>query len=1521
MRPRTTARSARLVALLAAVAVTSAGMVIPAAGEPSSGSDPAVSDPGRAGSEGKFTASALEELQELEQQETTDFWIRFEDQADLSAARDIADWDERGQYVYDALTATAKAAQADVVERLEAAGTDYVPYWISNSILVEDGTLDLAENVATRAAVEGIHEQVVMEHIAPQAQGTTQGATPPTTDDAAAGGVAWGVEAINAPDVWAQGITGTGITVASLDTGVDVEHPALAERYRGRGPGAALANDYNWLDLPGLCDGSPCDFNAHGTHTTGTMVGDDGAGNQVGVAPGASWIAADCVDNCAYDQYLQAAQWMLAPTRADGTDPSPAMRPHVVNNSWGIPASSQGSIPVDWMADEVAAWEAAGIFGVWAAGNEGSATTCRSARLPASFAHTYSVGGFDVDGDLFSGSARGPGDDDETTPDITAPGVDVRSSVPGGGYRDTFTGTSMATPHVSGAVALLWSAAPALIGDIEGTIALLDRTAIDTPDDQCGGVPENNNVWGEGKLDVAALIEVAPVDGTGVLTGTVTDESGAPVVGAELRLGGGRDRVLVTDADGSYSVTVLPGDYGVSASAFGFLPSDPVEVDLADGATERLDITLTTAPRFTLSGTLRDDAGHQLAGATVTVTAPRAPTFSATTDAQGGYTVEDLPDGAYHLQATGSHCTDDRTVDVDVEGDTEHDVTLDQRTDDTGYTCVVGESGAQTGDTQLETTKAKFGGNVATTELPFTFPFYGENYPEVTVSENGWLSFLPQDGAWPNRPGPGSYTLPDGRKNPNAAIFVYHQVFALDDQSGIYTATTTVDGAEAFVIEWRNLKQYSGQSRSTYSATLYADGRVELGYGDSGPDPITGVRAMIGIENAAGTDGFEYAYNAPDAVHEGSSVLFARPVWGRVSGTLVDARDQRPLADVEVRLVPAGGGPARHVWTAADGTYAMSAAPGTYDVSIAEPGYRRVTERIVVDQDLEEFQVSPQLRTGAADVSGGARTLELVQGESTTIDVGVSNIGTARLTASVGTMVPTGSLDAPPGPGAGTYPPSQEEPSAPGAERAPTSRGTAIGAIYSSARIPFGVAVTPDGEVWSSGAGPSPGGTLTVHENYRYSRSGELLDKDDSRLSSTEQLRGLVWNSTIDEMCQAVSRGDGTSVIRCYDDELDVTREIEGAWSGSAAYDVAYNPETDVFYVTVPADDEIVTLAGTTHDEPGKTLSRCVPEGRDAVGLAYNTTSGTLWMSAQMAERALVQLDPADCRTLRVAAAPPDVIDNAVWGLATDVTGNLWIVDRLTQRLRLVDVGDPQLTPVSWVSARSKPAHLLSGQRTRIPVTIDTADLAPGTYTTDLAVVSDAGRAPVVRRSLTVEVVAPYTVAVDVGGPGLTDRAGNVWAADRVLSSEPLPDGEPDWGRFGGSRVDATKKAIARTHDDALYRTARTGAVGYTFRDLPAGSYEVELGLVELRPHPPRGKRVIDVLVDGRAVIRGLDVASEAGGLTALNRTVTVEHLGGDLDVALRPHTRNHTPGLAALSVVQRSVGQPANPVEPGGWA
>jgi subtilisin family serine protease len=235
------------------------------------------------------------------------------------------------------------------------------------------------------------------------------------------------------------------------------------------------------------------------------MVGDDGGANQIGVAPDAEWIEADPLpDGGEHDQaLLDAGQWIIAPTNLNNKKPKPQLRPNIVSNSWGLFGASN-----TWYQATVDAWIAAGIFPAWAAGNEGP--SCSSLRNPGSYPESYTMGAYDINNAIASFSSRGPSPlgGGTTKPNIAAPGVNVRSSIPTNGYGSN-SGTSMATPHVAATVALIWSAVPSLIGNIPATRKILSSTAHAVKATTCGGDKGFNDVWGHGRLDAFAAVTKA----------------------------------------------------------------------------------------------------------------------------------------------------------------------------------------------------------------------------------------------------------------------------------------------------------------------------------------------------------------------------------------------------------------------------------------------------------------------------------------------------------------------------------------------------------------------------------------------------------------------------------------------------------------------------------------------------------------------------------------------------------------------------------------------------------------------------------------------------------------------------------------------------------------------------------------------------------------------------------------------------------------------------------------------------
>ncbi|GHJ45688.1 hypothetical protein Cs7R123_30300 [Catellatospora sp. TT07R-123] len=522
---------------------------------------------------------------------STGFLVYLRDRADLSPAASAASSTERATRVYTALTATAATSQRDVRALLDDRKVSYRSFWIANALLVT-GDQSVVDALAAEPSVASIAPSKTYPLVQP-----IQG-----TDQATVNAVEWGLDNIKAPQVWSEyGVRGEGIVVANIDSGVQYDHPALVGKYRGN-TGGTFSHDYNWFDPTGICTGgTPCDNNDHGTHTMGTMVGDDGAGNVIGVAPGAKWIAAKgCeVNTCSDASLLAAAQWVLAPTDRAGNNPRPDLHPDVVNNSWG---GSGGDL---WYEDSVDAWIAAGIFPMFSNGNEGP--NCGTAGSPGDYPQSYSAGAYNSGNVIAGFSSRGASEvDGGIKPNIAAPGVNVRSSVPGGGY-DSFSGTSMASPHVAGTVALLWSAAPALKGDIDATKALLDDTAVDVDSLGCGGTVDDNNNFGEGRLDAYAAVTAAPRGPHGTVTGTVTDAAtGTVLAGATVSVPG---RTVTTAANGSFELSVPAGANEVTASKYGYHASTQT-VTVAEDATVTQNFALTPAPMVTVSGKVTDGSGH-----------------------------------------------------------------------------------------------------------------------------------------------------------------------------------------------------------------------------------------------------------------------------------------------------------------------------------------------------------------------------------------------------------------------------------------------------------------------------------------------------------------------------------------------------------------------------------------------------------------------------------------------------------------------------------------------------------------------------------------------------------------------------------------------------------------------------------------------------------------------------------------------------------------------------------------------
>ncbi len=415
-------------------------------------------------------------------------FVVMKQQADVGAINATGTPAQKRASVYAYLTAFADRTQAPLRAELRRDGLSFTPYYLLNGILVDDG-----EQARIWLSRRDDVDRVLLN---PRLRPIPSAGAPMTGDLPAPTGPEWNIAEVKAPAVWATGDTGRGIVIGGSDTGVDRQHPALMANFRG--------GTDSWYD-PWNGASAPVDEQGHGTHTMGSAVGSGG----IGVAPGALWMA--CVNlgrnmaNPAY--YLDCMQFMLAPFGRGGNafagDPSRGA--DIQTNSWGCPPME--GCDARSLQPAVNALAEAGVFFVAAAGNEGP--RCGSIDdAPAPYPATFTVGAVDRHGDIASFSSRSSATNAVGKPDLVAPGVDVVSALPGGGYG-SLDGTSMATPQVAGVVALMWSANPALRGDVAETARILRQTTqtayASADSDPCTGPAQ----IGSGLVNAAGAVAMA----------------------------------------------------------------------------------------------------------------------------------------------------------------------------------------------------------------------------------------------------------------------------------------------------------------------------------------------------------------------------------------------------------------------------------------------------------------------------------------------------------------------------------------------------------------------------------------------------------------------------------------------------------------------------------------------------------------------------------------------------------------------------------------------------------------------------------------------------------------------------------------------------------------------------------------------------------------------------------------------------------------------------------------------------
>ena len=429
----------------------------------------------------KISPALSQALEVLPDGERLPVIVTFRTQADLRHL-DGPDRAGRLERVVTTLQETAKTTQGPIrallqEQRLARQTSAVTFFWIFNGLSMTASAQAIAA-LAARPEVGSIALEEVVAAPPELARSPAE-----SSAESSASASEWNLTLIDAPALWQLGIQGEGVVVANMDTGVSVSHPDLAAQWRG--------GTNSWFDPYGEHPTTPVDLNGHGTATMGVMVGRDAGGTDIGVAPLARWIAVKIFndrDRATATAIHQGFQWLLDPD----ADPSTPDAPHIVNNSWSF---LNTDCDLGFQLD-LQALRAAGIVPIFSAGNSGpgDATSVSPANNPEAFA----IGATDALDLIWSGSARGPsacGEMETLFPEMVAPGVAIRTTDLYGTYQ-TATGTSLAAPHVAGALALLLSAFPDL------TIAQQKNALLTGAVDL--GIAGPDNAYGQGRLDVLA---------------------------------------------------------------------------------------------------------------------------------------------------------------------------------------------------------------------------------------------------------------------------------------------------------------------------------------------------------------------------------------------------------------------------------------------------------------------------------------------------------------------------------------------------------------------------------------------------------------------------------------------------------------------------------------------------------------------------------------------------------------------------------------------------------------------------------------------------------------------------------------------------------------------------------------------------------------------------------------------------------------------------------------------------------
>ncbi|GMU96789.1 S8 family serine peptidase [Ignavibacterium album] len=852
-------------------------------------------------------------LQQAIQEAGPDDYVRalvlLRDQVDLLALdqrlyHEKATLERRAYEVITALQRKAQETQPNLLNYLqtkESAGEvfQYQSFWVSNLVMVEAKPSVLLE-LTTRLDVAQMDLDAILELDKPEvvSEGDVEGHE----------SVELGLRVIKADQLWAMGITGQGRLLMNIDTGVYPNHPALQHKWRGN----HVPSNQAWFD-PGGGTTTPNDCDGHGSHTMGTMVGRSlTTPDTVGVAIDAEWIAAKTICSSPHtSNSIAAFQWAMNP---DGNPSTIDDMPDAISNSWYDPdVTNECSGIYKTTLDAV---EAVGIAVVFSAGNNGpgASTITKPKNINTNEVNIFCVAA--IDAALYSGgnnnpiasfSSRGPSTCGGTgslliKPEVSAPGVNVRSSGTATGYN-LLSGTSMASPHVAGAIALLKQFAPTLTG--QQIKFALYNTAIDL-----GAAGEDNN-YGTGLIDlVAAMMSLGTPDS--VPPTTITDLSVTNPTSNSLRLtwtapldtsmGGVTQYDVrwslspITDTTSFYAASPLtypgvPGAPGTPqeliVSGLNFNTTYYFAIRSRDAWGNWSDVsnspsgTTLAAPVISVNPTSIQKILERNTTVIDSVIISNVSTSPSTLDFTVTLENNTFPSEAVDIKLVPKNPAivegnpddlkgrDKELKGMSIEGQGGPDIFGYRWIDSdepNGPQYVWNDISTNPSAVQITSWTGTLDDGYTTVPLGMTFPFYGNNYTQGYLSTNGFLSFNALTSSYFT-----NGTIPN-TSLPNNVIAPFW-----DDLDGRTQGTVHyLQEPGKFTIQYTNWQKYSGTGSLTFQLVLYSSGKIMYYYNNMNAVLTS---ATVGIENSTGTDGLQIVYNA-NYVHNNMAVkIEAAPEW------------------------------------------------------------------------------------------------------------------------------------------------------------------------------------------------------------------------------------------------------------------------------------------------------------------------------------------------------------------------------------------------------------------------------------------------------------------------------------------------------------------------------------------------------------------------------------------------------------------------------------------------------------------